>query len=104
MQVFGMSGEAASTFHNVTSPRLVRAAQEFEGQMIKELLKPMTEARRMGDEADSSGVLGEFAGEAFGQALSQRGGFGIADQIIARLSHSGHLNDATASNPKTAPK
>ena len=30
-------------------------------------------------EAGSGGALGEFASEALGQALSQRGGFGIAE-------------------------
>jgi Rod binding domain-containing protein len=78
------------------SPRLVRAAHEFEGQMMKELLKPMTggDALAGGDgdddsSVDSSGALGEFASEALGQALSERGGFGIADRIVRELSHSG---------------
>jgi Rod binding domain-containing protein len=34
--------------------------------------------------------LGEFASEALGKALSQRGGFGIANSIIRDLSHSGN--------------
>ena len=65
-------------------PRLVRAAHEFEAQMMKELLKPMTDAdgldgrgRRLG--FGSGGALGEFASEALGQALSEQGGFGIAN-------------------------
>jgi Rod binding domain-containing protein len=76
------------------SPRLVQAAHEFEGQMMKELLKPIAEDTGLnGDDAGGSngaGVLSEFAGEALGQALSQRGGFGIADRIIAQLSRSGN--------------
>jgi Rod binding domain-containing protein len=79
-------------------PRLVRAAHEFEGQMMKELLKPMTGGDALtgaedGDSdsgAGSEGALGEFASEALGQALSQRGGFGIADKIVKELSHSGN--------------
>jgi Rod binding domain-containing protein len=35
----------------------------------------------------SGGALGEFASEALGQALSERGGFGIADRIVKELSH-----------------
>jgi Rod binding domain-containing protein len=79
------------------SPRLVRAAHEFEGQMMKELLKPMTSGDALtGTEEDadsgagSGGALGEFASEALGQSLSERGGFGIADRIIKDLSHSGN--------------
>lgn len=77
------------------SPRLVRAAHEFEGQMIKELLKPLTrESLLTGADSDedrdanSGGALGEFASESLGQALSAQGGFGIADRIVKDLSHS----------------
>jgi Rod binding domain-containing protein len=83
------------------SPKLVRAAHEFEAQMMKELLKPMTNGDTLtGDDegadgvldsgAGSGGTLGEFASESLGKALSERGGFGIADRIVSRLSHSGN--------------
>jgi flagellar protein FlgJ len=80
------------------SPRLVRAAQEFEGQMMKELLTPMTGGDALtfteDDDSDSGagsgGALGEFASEALGKALSERGGFGIADRIVRELSRSGN--------------
>ena len=77
-------------------PRLVRAAHEFEAQMMKELMKPLHPSSSLtgsdddaGPDTGSSGALGEFASEALGQALSQRGGFGIADRIVRDLSHSG---------------
>lgn len=74
-------------------PRLMRAAQEFEGQMMKELLKPLNQADALTGADDSgegsSGALGEFANEALGQALSRHGGFGIANSIVRQLSHSG---------------
>jgi peptidoglycan hydrolase FlgJ len=75
------------------SPKLVRAAHEFEGMMMKELLKPMTAGNGLtgdGDDSGSGSALGEFAGEALGQGLSQQGGFGIANRIVAQLSHSGN--------------
>ena len=72
------------------SPRLIAAAHEFEGQMLKELLKPMTESDGLGGSDTSSKVLGEFGSEALGKALSEQGGFGIANQIVARLSRSGN--------------
>lgn len=86
-------GESAPA---VPQPRLVRAAHEFEAQMMKELLKPMTgndplagQAQDADADAGSSGALAEFASEALGQALSRQGGFGMANRIIDDLSHSG---------------
>ncbi len=85
----GNEGQAGSN----VSPRLVRAAQEFEAQMMKELLKPMTgqdaltgEETEAGGDAGATGALGEFASEALGQAISRHGGFGIADRIVQDLS------------------
>ncbi|HKF45771.1 MAG TPA: hypothetical protein VKB38_00340 [Terracidiphilus sp.] len=75
-------------------PRLVQAAHEFEGQMLKELLKPMTASDGLtggedGSDSSSGEALGEFATEALGKALSEQGGFGIANQIVRQLSESG---------------
>ena len=98
MQVGLLGGDAVTgRGGDAPQPRLVRAAHEFEGQMMKELLKPMTGGDALtgaedGDSdsgAGSEGALGEFASEALGQALSQRGGFGIADRIVKELSDSG---------------
>jgi Rod binding domain-containing protein len=99
MQVGAINGEGiAEPAGDVPQPRLVRAAHEFEGQMMKELLKPMTggdaltgaEDGDLDSGAGSEGALSEFAAEALGQALSQRGGFGIADKIVKDLSQAGH--------------
>jgi Rod binding domain-containing protein len=91
----GAAGEAKADVSKAPSPRLVHAAHEFEGQMMKELLKPLARGSLLtgadGDDdedAGSGGALGEFASEALGQALSARGGFGIADRIVKDLSHS----------------
>jgi Rod binding domain-containing protein len=89
----GVDGQAATA----VSPRLMGAAQEFEAQMMKELLNPLTERDALtgeepesGGDAGAAGALGAFASEALGQAISRRGGFGIADHIMAELSRSGH--------------
>jgi Rod binding domain-containing protein len=70
------------------SPRLVRAAHEFEGQLMEQLLKPMTDSDGLTGESvsGSAGALGSFASEALGQALSQEGGLGLADEIIRNLT------------------
>jgi len=78
-------GEAAAH----PEPRLVKAAHEFEAQLMKELLTPMTHAVGAdNDDADSGsgGALADFAAESLGQALSLHGGLGIADGIIRNLS------------------
>jgi len=80
-------------------PRLVNAAHEFEAQMMKELLKPMAAGatdpltgEETGEDQDSGSgsALGEFAAEALGRALSERGGLGIANKIIGQLTAPGN--------------
>jgi Rod binding domain-containing protein len=76
-------------------PRLVRAAHEFEGQMMKELLQPLLAGGGVAGEDDASGAnatLGELGAESLGQALSRQGGLGIADRIVHQLSQSGKQN------------
>jgi Rod binding domain-containing protein len=79
-------------------PRLVKAAHEFEAQMMKELIKPLNQGNALtgtddgDDDSGSSGALGEFASEALGRALSEGGGFGIASSIIKQLSPPGNQN------------
>lgn len=104
MAIMGaISAANASDNRGIAEPslKLAHAAHEFEAQMMKELLKPMTENDSLtGDDegsdgvldsgAGSGGTLGEFASESLGKALSERGGFGIADRIVGQLSHSGN--------------
>ncbi len=97
------------------NPKLVRAAHEFEAQMMKELLQPMTAddplsgdddgaGLALGSGSGSGGALSDFASEALGQALSQRGGFGIADMIVRELTRAsgsqsaGKVTDKVTSN------
>jgi Rod binding domain-containing protein len=90
MQAAAITGSGNSA---TPQPRLVKAAHEFEAQMMKELMKPMTDGNSLtGDEDDSgsSNALGEYASEALGRALSEQGGFGIANRIVKDLSHVGN--------------
>jgi hypothetical protein len=75
----------------VPQERLVRAAHEFEAQLMKEILKPMTAGGSLPgeEEAGSIGTLGEFASEALCRALSEHGGLGIGRSIMRSLSHPG---------------
>jgi Rod binding domain-containing protein len=79
-------------------PRLVKSAHEFEAQMMKELLRPLTAGDALSGEDDdsdtgSTGALGGFASEALGAGLSEQGGFGIANKIIGELSQHGTVPD-----------
>jgi hypothetical protein len=102
MQPAGATPPAANA--SAPSPKLVHAAHEFEAQMMKELLAPMTgsdplfgdpddddggdggSGLALGSGSGSGGALADFASEALGQALSERGGFGIANKIIRQLA------------------
>ena len=90
--------KAADQATAMPPPRLVQAAHQFEGQLMKELLKPMTDYHGLAgaddDDADSADALSEFASEAMGQSLSERGGLGIAHRIIQELSHSGNHHES----------
>ena len=106
LSAIGVSAPGATQSGDLDAvqPRLARAAEDFEAQMMKELLKPMTSGNGLtgpeDDEEGSGGALGEFACEALGRALSAQGGFGIATRIERELSHSGTL-PATAKGTRT---
>ena len=86
--VTSMHGAAASGETKAPEPRMVRAAHEFEAQMMKELLQPMSrnDALFREDDGDDKGILGEFASESLAGALSTGGGLGIADRLIHEIS------------------
>src|ERR1700722_15559202 len=71
--------------------KLVDAAQQFEAAMLQELLKPMQHGQdSWGGEAKSddsaSDTISSFGTEAIAKAISKGGGFGIAKQIVAKVS------------------
>jgi flagellar protein FlgJ len=93
MQSIGAAAVGPAENHSVPQPRLVRAAHEFEAQMMQELMKPLNHGSSLtgadsdgDDDSGSGGALGEFASEALGRAMSEHGGFGIASSIVKQLS------------------
>jgi flagellar protein FlgJ len=108
----GVGGGHAGAGSGAAQTKLVNAAHEFEAQMMKELMKPLTKGAAPGDadEEDddsgdslgSAGALGEFASEAMARALSDQGGFGIADRIIAQLSKRTIEDDSRTGNDTEA--
>jgi Rod binding domain-containing protein len=82
------------------SPKLVTAAHEFEASMMKELMAPLTSSGDSleggEDTAGSESAITSFAGEALGKAISEHGGFGIANRILHQLSAAGNHSGKTA--------
>lgn len=80
--------QTSSAGQAIPEPQLVDAAREFEAQMMKELLQPLT-GMGLGrdDEAGSSdATLADLAAQALGRSMSAKGGLGIATRIIGSLS------------------
>src|ERR1700733_11092742 len=74
--------------------KLVDAAQQFEATMLQELLKPMQHGQdSWGGEVKSddsaSDTISSFGTEAIAKAIS-KGGFGIAKQIVAKVTLQNH--------------
>jgi flagellar protein FlgJ len=70
-------------------PRLKPAAHQFEACMMKEFLEPLQKGGLFSEEeagSEGSGnALMSFGSEALANAISERGGFGIAKKVIGEL-------------------
>jgi flagellar protein FlgJ len=71
--------------------KLVDAAQQFEATMLQELLKPLQHRQSCwggeenGDDT-ASDTIRSFGTEAIARAISKGGGFGIAKQIVSKVT------------------
>src|ERR1700760_4553016 len=71
--------------------KLVDAAQQFEATMLQELLKPLQSGQSSwgGEESGedtASNTISSFGTEAVAKAISKGGGFGIAKQIVSKVT------------------
>jgi flagellar protein FlgJ len=90
-----VASQSTTAIEGQKHAKLVDAAQQFEATMLQELLKPMQhEHSSWGGEEKSddsaSDTISSFGTEAIAKAISKGGGFGIAKQIISKvtLAHS----------------
>jgi|SRR5580698_1727195 flagellar protein FlgJ len=72
--------------------KLTDAAQQFEAMMLQEMLKPMRGGQDSwgGEDKDSdsaSDTISSFGTEAFANAISKGGGFGLAKQVVSQINH-----------------
>ena len=71
--------------------RLVDAAQQFEGMLLQEMLKPMQksadpwEAEDGKSEDSSGGTMMSYGTEALATSISKAGGLGIAQQVLRQI-------------------
>jgi Rod binding domain-containing protein len=92
----GMGAGAAGT--KVAGPetaehrKLVSAAQQFEGMLLQEMLKPMREhgfGQEKSDDKDGGSGFGDtltsFGTETMATAISKGGGFGVAKKVVAQV-------------------
>jgi flagellar protein FlgJ len=72
--------------------KLVNAAQQFEGILLQEMLKPMREhgfGQEESDDKDGGSGFGDtltsFGTETMATAISKGGGFGVAKKVVAQV-------------------
>src|SRR5271167_1616413 len=83
--------QPATSIEEQKQAKLVDAAQQFEATMLQELLKPMQHGQdswggEMKSDDSASDTISSFGTEAIAKAISKGGGFGIAKQIVSKVT------------------
>jgi flagellar protein FlgJ len=86
-----VTSQSTTAIEGQKQAKLVDAAQQFEAAMLQELLKPMQHGQdSWGGEVKSddsaSDTISSFGTEAVAKAISKGGGFGIAKQIVSKVT------------------
>ncbi|HUZ05283.1 MAG TPA: hypothetical protein VMU62_07990 [Acidobacteriaceae bacterium] len=122
MHLSGLASLAATQSQTNTaaakpSPRLQKAAEEFEANFLQELLKPMSQDPLFATNDGSGGLTGDDGGnggdgslgtidsmgtQAMADALAKAGGFGIAKHILAQLAPAEAANAAKNTADKSS--
>src|ERR1019366_9419678 len=102
------TSQAAATQHH----KLTDAAQQFEGMLLQELLKPMKEhGFCQGDGENSTDgtdegsgfadTLSSFGTEAMATAIAKGGGLGIAKQVVKQVEGESVSHNQAAGGTKS---
>jgi flagellar protein FlgJ len=86
-----VTSQPATAIEGQKQAKLVDAAQQFEAAMLQELLKPMQHGQSSwgGEEKSddtASDTISSFGTEAIAKAISKGGGFGIAKQVVSKVT------------------
>jgi Rod binding domain-containing protein len=106
IQPFSSQGQSAGALGSVETPthrKLVKAAEQFEGMLISQLLgdfKGGLAAPGEESSAGSSDSLNSFAIQSLSEALARRGGLGIARMLIHQLDSGLHRGTTAESGEK----
>jgi Rod binding domain-containing protein len=92
-----ITSQPATIAEEQKQAKLVDAAQQFEATMLQQLLKPMQYGQSSwgGEEKSddtASDTISSFGTEAIAKAISKGGGFGIAKQIVSKVTLEHHRN------------
>jgi len=98
MSNISLSGLAPAPETTQQNPRLASAAHEFEASLMQEFLKPLQHDSLFADDGNkgdddgggSADTLMSYGAEAMAKALSERGGFGIAQKILDHFKATTH--------------
>jgi Rod binding domain-containing protein len=85
-----LSSQSVDGTSRQQNAKLVDAAQQFEGMLMQEMLKPMRSGEDSWDEEkkddSASDTISSFGTEAVAKAISKSGGLGIAKQVIRQVT------------------
>jgi flagellar protein FlgJ len=86
-----VTNQSTAAVEGQRQAKLVDAAQQFEATMLQELLKPMQHGQNswggeLKSDDSASDTISNFGSEAVAKAISKGGGFGIAKQIISKVT------------------
>lgn len=89
--IANISGQTTTGLDRQRQEKLTDAAQQFEATMLQELLKPMQHGQSSWGEDEknddsSTDTISSFGAEAVAKAISKGGGFGIAKQIVSKVT------------------
>jgi flagellar protein FlgJ len=87
--------------------RLVDAAQQFEGMMLEQLLKPLQKSQDTGfgsdpdtDRDGSLDTLSSYGTEAVANSIARSGGLGIARKLVADVDRIDTRSDGQTQKPQ----
>lgn len=86
-----ISSQAPTATDAQKQAKLVDAAQQFEGMMMQEMLKPMRAGQDSwgGEEKNddaAADTISSFGTEAVAKAIAKGGGLGIAKQVVRQVT------------------
>lgn len=101
-------GAPSAVVTDLEHRKLADAAQQFEGMLLQELLKPMREYgfcqdnQQSGNQEDSGGdTLTSFGAEVMATAIAKGGGLGIAQRVVAQVGEKLSYEKGTGRSPGT---